>query len=186
MYETASIPKRIETDRFILRTYEDHDIRVVHEVVNNNTTHLNQWITWAKELPITLEQQSSLILKWRDHFTNGSDFIYGIFDRTSGEYLGSTGLHTRQGKGILEIGYWVRKDRQGQGIANEVVLKMEELAFHQLHAEKIEIRCEDTNLPSARVAARAGYHHEYTYTTLERNDIGTRKKLMVWIKFREE
>lgn len=176
---------RLETERLILRPFQFEDAEELMKRVNENTDHLRRWMPWGHELPVSLDKQNANIRKWTAYFTADTDYVYGMFDKKTGEIIGSTGLHTRQGKGILEIGYWIRKDKQGFGYTTEAAKEMERVAFECLQAEKVEIRCEHKNLPSAKVAERLGYTHEYTYTLLEREENGERRKLMVWVKFRK-
>jgi len=52
----------------------------------------------------------------------------------------------------------------------EAVLGITAFAFDALGARRVEIRCDSRNLPSARVAERAGYLLE---GELQNNEIGT-------------
>jgi RimJ/RimL family protein N-acetyltransferase len=71
--------------------------------------------------------------------------------------LGAAGLHTRQGQGIREIGYWVRADRLRQGLATEAVAALSKVAFEIDHVRRVEIRCDTKNVASAGVPKKAGF-----------------------------
>jgi len=62
---------------------------------------------WAAAEPEPIEQKQIRLRQFRGRFDLGEDFIYGIFDSSEEEVLGGTGLHTRHGPFIREIGYWV-------------------------------------------------------------------------------
>jgi RimJ/RimL family protein N-acetyltransferase len=81
---------------------------------------------------------------------------YGLFD--AGEVVGGFGLHGRRGPGILEIGYWVRSDRTGQGYATAAARALTDVGFGYFPATfRVEIRCDPANAASAAVAAKLGY-----------------------------
>ena len=55
------------------------------------------------------------------------------------------------------IGYWCRTSFSGQGYTTEAVRGIAAFAFDALGAKRVEIRCDPSNRPSARVAERAGF-----------------------------
>jgi len=101
----------------------------------------------------------------QDQIERREDLVYFIFERTpqgeAGALVGGTGLHRIDWKGPrFEIGYWRRTDRAGRGYATEAVRALSRMAFDVLAAERVEIRMDDRNLASARVAERAGFRFE--------------------------
>ena len=57
----------------------------------------------------------------------------------------------------FEIGYWRRTGCEGRGFVTEAVRAMARLAFDTLNARRVEIRMDDNNVSSWRVAERAGF-----------------------------
>ena len=79
-------------------------------------------------------------------------------DGSEGELLGGTGLHRIDwALGRFEIGYWRKTGCEGRGIATEAVRAMARLAFDSLGARRVEIRMDDNNTKSWKVAERAGF-----------------------------
>ena len=70
----------------------------------------------------------------------------------------------------FEIGYWCRTGHTGHGYITEAVKAITSLAIDTLGARRVEIRCDPSNLKSARVAERAGFTLE---ATLHNNELGT-------------
>ena len=70
----------------------------------------------------------------------------------------------------FEIGYWCRTRFTGHGYITEAVTRITAFAFDTLGARRVEIRCDPRNLPSARVAERAGFRLE---GELRNNETGT-------------
>jgi RimJ/RimL family protein N-acetyltransferase len=74
----------------------------------------------------------------------------------------------------FEIGYWCRTRFTGHGYTTEAVRGITAFAFEALGARRVEIRCDSRNLPSARVAERAGFRLE---GELRNNEIATDRGL---------
>lgn len=75
----------------------------------------------------------------------------------AGEVVGSTGLMTRLGPGVLEIGYWLQSDRAGRGYATAVARALAATGLAQPGIDAVVIRHDAANLASGRVAEKAGF-----------------------------
>jgi ribosomal-protein-serine acetyltransferase len=72
---------------------------------------------------------------------------------------------TRRGPGRLEIGYWVRTDRAGAGVATAAARLATEAAFG---IDGIEVACihhDAANAASGRVAEKLGYREVDRFAT---------------------
>lgn len=58
------------------------------------------------------------------------------------------------------IGYWIDKRVANRGIITQSVIALTEYGFKKLSLHRIEINMRPENLPSQRVAEKAGYHFE--------------------------
>jgi RimJ/RimL family protein N-acetyltransferase len=56
-----------------------------------------------------------------------------------------------------EIGYWVAPDARGRGVATRAVTLMRDWAREALGAERLHMQIHPDNLPSRRVAEKAGF-----------------------------
>ncbi len=83
----------------------------------------------------------------------------------------------------FEIGYWLRASQQGQGYATEGVHLICNLLFQEQKAERIEIRCDDTNAASAAVAERAGFTREAVLKNNARNNQGGLRTTRIYVLF---
>lgn len=61
---------------------------------------------------------------------------------------------------IGEIGYWVRSDETGRGIATEATARMVQLGFEELHLHKVVLRIAVGNTASERIAEKLGFTRE--------------------------
>jgi len=62
----------------------------------------------------------------------------------------------------FEIGYWIRRPAEGKGYVTESVKLIGRLAFEQLGAQRVMIRCEPRNQRSKAIPERLGYSYEGT------------------------
>lgn len=60
----------------------------------------------------------------------------------------------------FEIGYWLDSRFSGKGYMTEAVEGIAAFAFKELHAKRLEIRCDARNKKSRAVAERVGFNLE--------------------------
>ncbi|HLX74005.1 MAG TPA: GNAT family N-acetyltransferase, partial [Terriglobales bacterium] len=120
---------RIVTPRLVIRSWQPEDAVKLKQAIDSSVEHLRPWLPWAQNEPEPLERKHERIRRWRGDFDLGLDFIYGVFDRAEERVLAGTGLHNRVGPDAREIGYWVRADSSGQGIATEFSAALTRVAF---------------------------------------------------------
>jgi len=177
---------RIETPRLVLRCYDPADAPGVIAAVTEGLEHLRAWMPWAMDEPTSVEAKAELLRSFRAKFDTDQDYAYPIFAADETRQVGSTGLHRRQGEGVLEIGYWIVPGLQGRGLVTEAAGALVRVGFEALGARAIEIRCDPRNERSHAVAARLGFTHD---ATLRRRDLtpdGGPRDTMVWSLFADE
>jgi RimJ/RimL family protein N-acetyltransferase len=131
---------------------------------------LTAWMTWPREHR-TVDDSEASSRRARVAFLQRSELRLHLYLRGTRTLVGSSGL-----QGIdwevpkFEIGYWCRTGYTGHGYITEAVLGITEFAFDTLGARRVEIRCDSRNLPSARVAERAGFELE---ARLNNNEVST-------------
>ena len=97
-------PYRIETERLVVRCWEPRDAPLLKDAVDSSLEHLRPWMPWAHDDPQPLEAKVELLRVFRGRFDLGQDFVYGVFSADESEAIGGSGLHTRRGEGVFEIG----------------------------------------------------------------------------------
>ena len=168
--ELELVPLPIETPRLVLRPYERSDAEQLGRLVSDAYEHLRPWMPWASPDQST-EQSLKIIAGMQSEWAVRSDMTLGIFDRTSSELLGGTGLHRPDWDArCFEIGYWIHPHHEGNGYVSEAARAITDYAFDVLCAERVEIRLDPTNARSRAVPKRLEFVHE---GTLRRNALGT-------------
>jgi RimJ/RimL family protein N-acetyltransferase len=145
------------TPRLVIRCWEPRDAPLLKEAIDSSLDHLRPWMPWARHEPQTLAEKVELLREFRGQFDLGADTIYAIFDAGEERVLGGTGLHPRIGPDGLEIGYWIRADAAGQGLATESTAALTRVAFEVAGVERVEIRCAPANHASAAIPRKLGY-----------------------------
>jgi RimJ/RimL family protein N-acetyltransferase len=155
-----SPPYRIETERLLLRCYDPRDAPLLKEAIDSSLDHLRPWMPWARHEPQPLEQKVELLRFFRGRFDVGSDFAYGVFEPDESRQLGGAGLHARGGEGSLEIGYWIRADAIGRGLATEVTAVLTRVGFEKCGLLRVDIQVDPANERSARIPRKLGFIEE--------------------------
>jgi RimJ/RimL family protein N-acetyltransferase len=156
------LPAELVGERVIVRHWAEPDCRGLWDAIDNSREHLDAWMPWVdryRNPDDALEYCRRSHARWllRD------DLAVAIVEKTTGTILGGSGLHRVDWKlRLFEIGYWLRQDAQGHGYATETVQLLTRLAFDELDANRVELRIDTRNVPSLRVAERAGYVLEGT------------------------
>src|SRR5690606_27441365 len=94
--------------------------------------------------------------------------------------------HPRIGPGAREIGYWVRVDQAGRGIATEATAALTRIAFEIEGIRRVEVRCDPANSRSRRVPEKLGFTHEGTLRSHVLNTDAVPRDTMVWSLVRSE
>ena len=162
MISLADPPRRVLTERLLLRPYAPDDATVVKEAVDGSLEHLRTFMDWAWAAPEPVGVIRKRLRAFRDAFRHGDDWIYGLFERDGSAMVGGAGLHRRVGPEALEIGYWIRASRLRQGLATEAAAALTRLAFEWCGALRVEIHVDPANTASLAVAERLGYVREAT------------------------
>ncbi len=173
-------PYCIQTQRTIIRCWNPEDAALLNKAVKESQEHLIPWMPWAKEEGPSLEERTGWLRRCRGKFDLDEDYVFGIFNLEQTRVLGGTGLHTRLGKGALEIGYWIHKDFINQGYATEVSAALTKVAFEIMHVNRVEIHCDPQNVRSAAVPRKLGYTLEAILKQRLELEDGVWRDTMVW------
>jgi RimJ/RimL family protein N-acetyltransferase len=179
-------PYRIVTERLVLRCWDPHDAPLLKDAVDSSIEHLLPWMPWAANEPQSLEEKVELLRQFRGKFDLGQDFTYGIFNRDEADVVGGTGLHTRVGPGAYEIGYWIRLDRTGEGLATESATALTRAAFELSEIDRIEIRCDPGNERSRAIPRKLGYTEEVTLRRRSHHHHPQPRDVVIYSLFRED
>lgn len=157
--QAIRLPSELRTERLILRPYRAEDARALYAAVNESRARLRLWLDWVDDFD-SFDHARYYVSGAAHDWVRRRDLFFGIFDR-EGRYLGNSGLHNIDWSlPSFEIGYWLRDGAERQGYAREAVLRLLQFTFEDLHANRVEIRCDPRNERSRLVAERLGFMYE--------------------------
>lgn len=176
------IPDEFETERLLIRGPRPGDGAAIHAAIVESELELAPWMPWANPIQ-SAEETEILARRMMARRILREEFMWLVFRKSDGLFAGSCGLHHIDWDiPRFEIGYWLRTSLTGQGYITEAVFGLTEFCRAELHARRLEIRCESLNRRSAAVAQRAGYTQE---AHLRANRRGTKNELsdtLVFVK----
>jgi len=149
----------LETERLIIRRLTKEDAPAIFHYASDPEitkyvlfpTHQTLEDTW-KFLGTTLEKYEKkevapwgLAWKANNHLIGTCDFVWwDIINRKA------------------EIGYILTKEHWNKGIMSEAVKRLIQFGFEEMNLNRIETRCNESNIASSRVMEKAGMSYEGT------------------------
>lgn len=89
------------------------------------------------------------------------EFIFGIFDRTSDELIGSCGVFAVNWKNsTCQVGIAIAKDWQGKGCGTDAMQTLISFIFNYIHIHKIKLQVFSFNQPAIRSYEKCGFVKE--------------------------
>jgi RimJ/RimL family protein N-acetyltransferase len=98
------------------------------------------------------------IARNRHRYTVDGHGLWAMVMKATGELIGDCGLTVQEvdGANEIEIGYHVRRDHWGQGLATEAARSCRDRGFATLPVARLVSIIRPENLPSCRVAEKNG------------------------------
>jgi len=142
----------IETSRLILREFSADDADALALVLSDAET--------MRFYPAPLDRAGveGWIARNLDRYAKDGHGLWAMILKSTGEVIGDCGLTIQNVGGLqeIEIGYHVRRDHWGRGLASEAARACRDFGFAHLPAERLISLIRPENLPSRRVAEKNG------------------------------
>ena len=125
VFDTGILPFILEWTMFRAQLRPGLDLRLLEErhaaevfaVVDQNRRHLEEWLPWV-DATLTVDDSLSFIRASLQQFAANEGFAAGIWKEN--RYIGGIGtlkIDWRNRK--VEVGYWISRSNQGQGIVTD-------------------------------------------------------------------
>ena len=173
-------PAELRTARLLLRRWRPTDAPALRDALRDAWADLQRWIPWVFADPEDLAALEERLRAHAADFDGGGNALYALVDPATAEIVGGAGLYRRVGPGALEIGYWIRTGRAGQGLATEVAGALTATALALPGIRRVEIRCDPAHEASWRVARRLGYRHHETLPPAPPAEGRPPRATMIW------
>lgn len=153
------------------------------DVINECKVEFSQFLPWVSDF-LTKEQLELNIQDATNNFANFiGEFWFNIIEKKTGAFIGAIGFMIRDDTvPYFEIGYWLKTSQTGFGYVSEAIRIVEEYAFIQKGAKRIEIRMAGSNLKSQAVAKRCGYQLEGRFANARCLPSGDLDSTLVYVK----
>ena len=150
------IPCKIaETKRTVLRELCGKDIDEVIKI--SREEHILKFVEDGR---VPEEEQKEKLLDYIDNIYSFYDYgIWGIFDRADGSLIGliSLDLLTDTEEAEYETGFFIRKERLGQGFAKEAIEMVVNYAKNKLSASELIAITDYENMPARALLEKCGF-----------------------------
>ncbi len=158
----------------VLRAFRDDDVALAAELATDPYLTL----LWPLAPDPTVEQAREWVDRQRERAASGRGVSFAVAEAPGGPGLGQVGLSLRdldQGRGIA--GYAVAPSARGRGVATAALRALTRFAWTIRALHRVELYIEPWNVPSVRVAERAGYAREGLLRSHQ--EIGGRRRDML-------
>jgi RimJ/RimL family protein N-acetyltransferase len=149
-----------------LRPWSFDDVDALIAAIAESRVELLEFMPWAHVVP-TREAEYQLIARFQADYWAGRDFVFGMFD-ANGSIVGGVGLHPRVplNPNGLEVGYWCRTSRTGQGWTTLAVRVLAAVVFDVFACDRFQVSHDEANAASRRVVEKCGFSYEGTVRRL--------------------
>jgi RimJ/RimL family protein N-acetyltransferase len=152
----ASLPDQLDGGDIELRRARREMSDAIYDATVASFDELHQWMTWADDV-LSRAELEEYLNSAQALFDRDEDCNYALIEKSSGDLVGSSGLHFKGDPNSREIGYWVRSDRTGRGYATSAARALADAAFRFLPIDRVMIRMDKANVASASVPPKCGF-----------------------------
>jgi RimJ/RimL family protein N-acetyltransferase len=138
--------------------------------------------------PYTEDDAREFIAHCRESWADGTLTNFAITDAETGRPVGSLGVRWLEpDQGVVEVGYWVSPDTRGRGLCTRAVSLVSRWLIVDHGVERVQLRADEENVPSRRVAEKAGFTPEGVLRSSRYNPrLGRRMNFVMYSLLRDE
>lgn len=144
----------------VLRPPNHGDEVAFFEAVSCSIAEISPWLAWCSP-EYSLADTHRWLDQLPDLWQQGKDLAFAVFNQHDGRLLGGCGLsQVDLNFRMANLGYWVRSDQRGRGIAPRAACLVAQFGFARLELVRVEIIISVGNTRSLRAAEKTGAHRE--------------------------
>lgn len=153
---TAFTPAVLTTSRLTLRWLDERDAAHQYRIFSDSEVMRFIGEPWT-----TMTQADEAIAQALTAYADGSNLVFGVALRDTGEIVGNVNLHRFfESNRRCEVGYALATAHQGQGYATEALAAVIDYGFRQFDLNRFEADINPANAASGRVLERLGFQIE--------------------------
>jgi RimJ/RimL family protein N-acetyltransferase len=141
-----------------LRPWVERDVPAIAEACRDE--EIAWWLDQVPQ-PYGEADARTYVAMTRRGWKDGTHAAFAVTDSGAGEVVGSVGLHWLDPEnGVAEVGYWVRREARGRGVATSATRLATQWALTTCGMKRVQLRADRQNVASQRVAESAGFRRE--------------------------
>jgi ribosomal-protein-serine acetyltransferase len=147
----------IETERLRLEPTKGEYAGALWHAIERSLPELKKWMSWASSS--TPQTSAEYAHRAEAGWSDGTNWDWTVF--FGEEVAGTVGLNRYDELWrSCNLGYWIRSDLAGGGLATEASRAVVDFAFEQIGLNRLELVADVDNAASIRVAQKLGFRHE--------------------------
>jgi RimJ/RimL family protein N-acetyltransferase len=144
----------------VIRPWRREDIDALYEAARESIRTVGHWLPWCHENYTRADSEA-----WIEHCSKAwnarEQYAFAILDARTSRLSGGVGLNRfDSARRQANLGYWVRSDAQGRGVATQAVHLIGAFGFECGFA-RLEIVAAIDNMASRRVAEKSGARFQH-------------------------
>lgn len=145
-------------DQLSLELVQARHAEELYALADANRDHIKTWMPWIQNMQ-SIDFIKGFIAGTTERYNSKSEYAYVITHNNV--IVGRIGLYKIDNMNkIAEIGYWIAKDLEGQGIVTKATNALLKHSFETLQLNRIEIRCGFNNIKSQQIPERLNFKCE--------------------------
>jgi len=151
----------IETHRLRLRALRPDDLDALQGIFGDPRV-----MAGFDSCPFEEDQTRSWLIRALDHWERHGIGLFAVLDKTANVLIGDCGLELidLDGEQVAELGYDLRSDHWGRGLATEAAAAVRDHAFEVLGLPRVVSLIRVGNSASRRVAEKIGLRRQRDLT----------------------
>ena len=150
-------------------------------------SEISRWLDQIPQ-PYGLDNAHAYLAAGRRDWEAGAGVSFAVLDPAGGTLLASLGMRLAGlPDRVAEAGYWVAREARGRGVATHALRLASRWLFEATEIERLQLRADALNVPSQRVAEKAGFTREGVLRSLHHNPrLGRRVDFVIFSLLRSE
>jgi RimJ/RimL family protein N-acetyltransferase len=145
---------RLDDGVVALRPWESSDLAELVRAVDDEEIY--RWIDLIPR-PYTADDGRAYLRGCRRAWREGSGAPFAVTDALDGGILGSIDMRLSPERDVGEVGYWIRAEARGRGVATRALVLVSRWGLERPGVARLQLRADAGNQASRRVAEKAGY-----------------------------
>jgi RimJ/RimL family protein N-acetyltransferase len=151
-----------------LRPWQREDLAALVECLDGDE-EISEWLEMIPQ-PYTEKDARGWVDAVATMWREGTSAPFAVLDAATARVVGGVGFRwVPEEVGVGEVGYWLRRDERGRGLTTRATLLLARWSFEELGCERLQLRADELNVPSQRVAEKAGFRREGTLRSVHYN-----------------